>query len=223
MCGRFTRTTPIEQLAERFHFVAGELTAPPSYNIAPSQDILTVIRDGEDHRAGYLRWGLVPSWAKDPRMGARMINARSETVATKPSFRAALQRRRCLIPADGFFEWQRQDGKKIPMYVRLREHKPFAFAGLWEVWHDPQGARLATCTILTTAANALMQPIHDRMPVILAPDAEALWLDRQVTDAQQLLPVLVPYEAAAMEAYAVSPLVNSPRHNSPECLTAVET
>ncbi len=223
MCGRFARTTPVEELARRFHFDAPELLIrPPAYNIAPTQDVLSVIHDGTMPRARYVRWGLIPSWAKDPRMGSRLINARSETVASKPSFRSALQRRRCLILADGFFEWQRQGRAKIPMYIRLRAQVPFAMAGLWDTWHDAEGNTLSTCTIVTTTANTLMQPIHERMPVIIAPEGEALWLDRQCSDPQQLLPLLVPYEATAMEAYPVSTLVNSPRHNSPECLKIVE-
>jgi putative SOS response-associated peptidase YedK len=217
MCGRFTLTLDETHLAERFNFEASEVSVQPSYNIAPGQQVLAVRRQ-ETLQAVYLRWGLIPSWAKEARIGQRLINARSETVAEKPSFRAALRRRRCLIPADGFFEWQPAGASKIPMYIRRRDQQPFAFAGLWDTWQAPDGSALSTCTILTTEANTLVQPIHHRMPVILAPEAEAVWLDPQLHDAAHLLPVLVPYPAECMEAYAVSTLVNVPRHNTPACI-----
>jgi putative SOS response-associated peptidase YedK len=222
MCGRFTLTADIALLAERFGFDAAELSYTPSYNIAPGQQVLTVVNDGTP-RAGYLRWGLVPSWAKDPGTGHRLINARAETVAEKPSFRQALRQRRCLVLADGFFEWQHTGTTKRPMYIRLRDHRPFAFAGLWDTWRDPAGTPLTTCTILTTDANALLTPIHQRMPVILPPAAEAVWLDRRRTAPEELLSWLEPYDSESMEAYAVSPAVNSPRHNAPECIAAATT
>ena len=159
MCGRFTLTADLTLLAERFHFDPTGLSFTPSYNIAPGQQILTVLNDGTQNRAGYLRWGLVPSWAKDPSSGHRMINARVETVAEKPSFRQALQRRRCLVLADGFFEWRQRDATKTPMYIALHGRLPFAFAGLWDTWRDATGTPLSTCTILTTTANALLAPI----------------------------------------------------------------
>ena len=218
MCGRFTLVTEMPRLQARFHFETVELPYAPSYNVAPGQSVLVVIRDHDHNRAGYLRWGLVPGWAKDPQIGQRMINARVETVAEKPSFREALRKRRCLVLADGFYEWYKAKGGKQPVYVRLRDRQPFAFAGLWETWRDPAGTVLATCTILTTTANALLQPIHPRMPVILRPEAEAVWLDRCLTEPSQLLPILTPLPAEKLEAYAVAPLVNSPRHNSPACI-----
>lgn len=221
MCGRFTLTADLPLLAERFQFDPADLAYTPSYNIAPSQQILTVSNDGTHSRAGYLRWGLVPSWAKDSSIGHRMINARGETLAEKPSFRQALQRRRCLILADGFFEWRKSGSAKTPMYMRLHEHTPFAFAGLWDTWHDPAGTSLATCTIITTTANALLTTIHHRMPVILLPEAEAAWLDRRLTAPEALLALLTPYASEPMEAYAVSPAVNSPRHNAPDCIAQV--
>lgn len=219
MCGRFTLTADLTLLTERFHFDPADLAYTPSYNIAPSQPILTVINDGTHNRASYLRWGLVPSWAKDPSIGHRMINARAETVAEKPSFRQALQRRRCLILADGFFEWRQSGSTKTPMYIRLHEQPPFAFAGLWDTWYDSTGTPLATCTIVTTAANVLVAPIHHRMPVILSPEAETAWLDRHLTTPEDLIAWLTPYVPEGMEAYAVSPAVNSPRHNAPDCIT----
>ena len=151
-------------------------------------------------------------------MGNRLINARAETVADKPSFRTALRRRRCLVLADGFYEWRRQGKTKQPMYMSLHNRQPFAFAGLWETWRDATGTPLYTCTILTTDANTLLRSIHHRMPVLLDPAAEALWLDRRVTDPEVLLPLLQPYAPAQMQAYAVAPLVNTPRHNTPACM-----
>ncbi len=221
MCSRFTLATDVARLQERFAFDNTDVVVTPSYNIASSQDILAVVNEGEANRAGLLRWGLVPSWAKDPKIGHRMINARAETVAEKPSFRRALRQRRCLLLADGFYEWHRTETGKTPMHIRLRSRDPFAFAGLWERWQAPDGSMLSTCTILTTAANPLMQPIHQRMPVILDAAAEALWLDREITDPEILLPVLAPAPAETMEAYAVSDAVNSPRNNSPACITAI--
>ena len=221
MCGRFTLTADLTLLAVRFHFDPAALSYTPSYNIAPSQQILTVMNDGTSNGAGYLRWGLVPSWAKDPSIGHRMINARVETVAEKPSFRQALQRRRCLVLADGFFEWQKHGSTKTPMYMRLHGQLPFAFAGLWDTWHDTTGAPLSTCTIVTTTANALLAPIHQRMPVILPPEAEAAWLDRHLTAPEALCALLSPYTPERMEAYAVSAAVNSPRHNAPDCIAPV--
>lgn len=222
MCGRFTLTADATLLQERFACDTAALSYTPSYNIAPGQDVVAVVNTGEK-RAENLRWGLVPAWAKDPRIGNRMINARAETVAEKPSFRQALRQRRCLVLADGFYEWHRTASSKVPMYIRLRSQQPFAFAGLWEVWRDPSGIPLSTCTILTTAANELMQSIHQRMPVILASTAAAVWLDQHVTAPDELLPLLVPCESASMETYAVSPTVNSARHNSPACIAPETT
>lgn len=217
MCGRFTLTADLEQLEERFSFHAAELSFKPRYNIAPSQQVLTVI-GAEEHRAGWLRWGLIPSWAKDPSMGDRMINARAETVAEKPSFRRALQKRRCLILADGFYEWRKEGKKKTPIYIALKTHESFGFAGLWETWKSSAEEVIHSCTIITTTPNVLMEPIHNRMPVILPRDAEAQWLNRSIEDPAQLLPLLVPYPANAMEAYEVSLAVNSPRNDSPACI-----
>ena len=217
MCGRFTLTTDLERLETRFDFQAANLSFVPHYNIAPSQSVLTVIADEGGNRAGFLRWGLIPSWAKDSTIGDRMINARAETVAEKPSFRRALQKRRCLVLADGFYEWRKEGRTKTPMFITLKAREPFAFAGLWETWKPPTGKPVHSCTIITTSPNSLMASIHNRMPVILPRTAESLWLDRTVTDPQALLPLLTPYAAELMEAYAVSPLVNSPRNDTPAC------
>ncbi len=231
MCGRFTLHHTLEELEERF---AAEIAVPsaaetaPRYNIAPTQDILVVTQNGARHLQG-CHWGLIPSWAKDPAIGNKMINARAETLAEKPSFRTALSRRRCLIPADGFYEWQNAaadlpSGKKAPrtpMHIRLQGGGLFAFAGLWDEWHAPDGSSLRSCTIITTAPNAVTAPIHDRMPVILHPEDEALWLDRSITNASDLLPLLIPYPADTMEAYAVSRSVNAPTMDDPELIVPV--
>jgi putative SOS response-associated peptidase YedK len=222
MCGRFTLTTELDRLEGRFAFRAMNLSFVPRYNIAPSQGVLAVINDEGGNRAGFLRWGLIPSWAKDEAIGDRMINARAETVAEKPSFRRALQKRRCLILADGFYEWKKEGKRKVPTYASLRSHEPFAFAGLWETWKPPTGEPIHSCTIITTTPNSLMASIHDRMPVILPRKAEALWLDRTIEDSQKLLPLLTPYSAQEMEAYAVSALVNSPRNDTPACIEPAE-
>ena len=217
MCGRFTLTAELAYLQERFALEAPQGSYTPSYNIAPGQSVMAVINE-DGKRAAWFRWGLVPSWAKEPQIGHRLINARAETIADKPSFRRALRQRRCLVLADGFYEWRKRGKHKQPMYIGLHDHQPFAFAGLWEVWRDADGAALSTCTIVTTTANTLLQPIHERMPVILHPTAEVLWLDQHLVEPQPLLAVLAPYAPEAMVAYPVSSLVNAPRHNSPACI-----
>ena len=223
MCGRYTLAAEIEPLQARFQFETPVSDYAPSYNIAPSQEVLAVIRDADTNRAGLLRWGLVPSWAKDSKVGYRMINARAESAAEKPSFRRAMHQRRCLVLADGYYEWQRHDGQKIPIYIRLRSREPFAFAGLWERWHGEDDTTLVTCTILTTEANEWLRPIHHRMPVILEPHQEALWLDRSVSEPDALQPLLEPVQADILEAYAVSSQVNSARYNSPACILPAAT
>jgi len=221
MCGRFTLTADLEQLEERFSFHAADLSVHPRYNIAPSQQVLAVIGAGE-RRGGLLRWGLIPSWAKDPSLGNRMINARAETLAEKPSFRRALQKRRCLVPADGFYEWKPEGKQKTPMYISLQSHEPFGFAGLWETWKAPDGETIHSCTIITTEPNFLVKSIHTRMPVMLTRDAEAFWLDRSIEDPERLLPLLVPYADQEMKACAVSPAVNSPKNDSPMCIELID-
>lgn len=222
MCGRFTLTQSPERIADLF-----ELEALPQFvagfNIAPTQPV-PVIRCGPaaQRQFDYLYWGFVPSWAKDPSIGARMINARSETVAEKPAFRTAFKRRRCLVLADGFYEWQKVGSKKQPYYFHLLDHQPFGFAGLWDYWHGPDGSELESCTILTTAANALMQPIHDRMPVILPPEAYTTWLDPASQTAPPLLPLLRPYPESQMQSYPVSLAVNHPRYDHPDCILPLE-
>ena len=166
----------------------------------------------------WLRWGLVPAWAKDPAIGNRLINARAESAAEKPAFRAAMRRRRCLVVADGFYEWQRTRPGEAALFIRLHGDRPFAFAGLWEAWEAPDHSTLETCTILTTAANELVRPIHDRMPVILSASGYAAWLDPAIEDPRQLMPLLAPYPSDEMEAQPVGDFVNSPAHDSPQCI-----
>lgn len=219
MCGRFTLITPAEALAEQFQLFEIPSLAP-RYNIAPTQPVAAVRRvpgDGQRELV-LLRWGLVPFWAKDPGIGARMINARSETVAEKPAFRAAFRRRRCLVPADGFYEWRRLERGKQPFYVRLRDERPFAFAGLWEHWEGPDEAAIDSCTLLTTEPNDLIRPVHSRMPVILAPKDYDLWLDPGVQKAELLRPLLRPYPSEGMLAYPISTWVNKPKNDSPRCI-----
>ena len=170
----------------------------------------------------WLRWGLVPSWAKDAEHRQPVDQRPGETAAEKPAFRAAMRRRRCLVVADGFYEWRRAGRSKQPYFIRLHDDRPFGFAGLWEAWEGPAIGVLETCTVLTTAANDLVRPMHDRMPVILAPEGYASWLDPAVEDPRQLTPLLVPYPSEAMEAYPVSPLVNKPAHDSPRCIEPAE-
>jgi len=189
----------------------------PHYNIAPTQTVIVVNDDGTRHLM-QMRWGLIPSWAKDPAIGNRMINARAETVATKPAFRVALRKRRCLIPADGFYEWQAVGRRKQPVYITLKTREPFSFAGLWEAWTSPEGKEIKTCTIITTEANEVLKSIHDRMPVILTREAEIIWLDPAIQDPVWLLPLLKPYLAEEMEVYPVSTLVNNPANDGPECI-----
>ncbi|MXY97357.1 MAG: SOS response-associated peptidase [Gemmatimonadetes bacterium] len=220
MCGRYSLTADLAELAGRFEFDGDWDAFERRYNIAPTQEVLTVV-GGEKRRGGFMRWGLIPHWAKDSKIGSRMINARAETVAEKPSFRTALRRRRCLVLADGFYEWQRVGKNKRPMRIVLRSGEPFAFAGLWSVWRDPNSNRVPSCTIITTAANDQLSPIHDRMPVILPRDLEELWLDTRVDDPSALDSILTPYPGDEMDAYEVSPLVNSAANNQPEVIARV--
>lgn len=212
MCGRFTLTSPLEALRELFGFVERP-NLEPRANVAPTQEVLAV-RLGDDgaRHAALLRWGLLPAWAKDRRIGAKLINARAETVATQSAFRKAFAARRCLVAADGFYEWKTAaDGSKQPFRICRADGAPFAFAGLWERWHDsaePRAARpLESCTILTTGANALLRPIHDRMPVILPPETHAAWLAPDAAP-EDLQPLLGPLDPAGWRAYPVSRRVN---------------
>ncbi len=225
MCGRFTLRTPASQVARLFSDL--ELTPPeikPRYNISPTQTVAAVRQAASDGCTwSELRWGLIPFWAKDRAIGAQLINARGETVATKPSFRAAFKSRRCLIPADGFYEWQKLGGtKKQPQYITLKKGRPFCFAGLWESWTDKTtNENVESCTIITTDANELLVPLHDRMPVILDPADYQPWLDREFKDTMFLASKLKPWPSDDMAFYPVDTVVNNPRNEKPECIESL--
>ncbi len=215
MCGRYTLATPVGRLAEEFGFDSSSTEFRTSYNVAPTRHVPVVLAEGGKMRLEMLRWGLVPSWADDPGIGARMINARSETAPEKPSFRRAFRDRRCLIPADGFYEWKRENGGKQPYYFRMQGGRPFAFAGLWESW--TKDGEIRSCAILTTAANEVVAGIHDRMPVILPSRHYEAWLDPEA-ERDELTDLLVPYPGDDLETYPVSRFVNSPGNDDPRCI-----
>ncbi|HEY0793669.1 MAG TPA: SOS response-associated peptidase [Chthoniobacterales bacterium] len=215
MCGRYRRTQKEEELAKLYGIkIPPARDVPISWNVAPQQDVLAVRRnpDSGERSLDALRWGLVPAWAKDPKVGYRTINARVETVDTSPSYRSAFKKRRCLIPADGFYEWKKVAGGKLPYAIGMADGRPFAFAGLWEGWQDPAtGEWLRTCTILTGRPNALVRTIHDRMPVILPHDQQEAWLTASLSKGD-----LQPFPAEAMKAWTVSTRVNNPKNNGPD-------
>jgi len=219
MCGRFTLFEADNILSKEFG-VSGIPPLSPRYNISPSQPVAAVraAPAGVGRELALLRWGLIPSWSKDPAIGNRLINARAETAREKPSFRNAFRRHRCLIPTNGFYEWQRQERGKQPYFVRMRDGRPFAFAGLWDRWESADEGAIETCTILTTAPNAVLAPIHDRMPVILPPAEYARWLDPGLLDTDSLGPLLVPFPAEDMLALPVSPRVNAPTVDDEKCM-----
>ncbi len=219
MCGRFTLTVDPADLSETFPEFAFPAQVGPRFNIAPTQPVLVVPNDASN-KADFFIWGLIPSWAKDPAIGNNLINARAETLAEKPAFRSAYKYHRCLIFADGFFEWQAQPGTKtkIPHYIQLKSKKPFAFAGLWEHWQSPDGSEIKSATIVTTEPNEMMSTLHNRMPVILPKEAFAQWLDSSPRQASDLQGLLVPYPAKDMQAYPISTAVNTPANDRPEIL-----
>jgi putative SOS response-associated peptidase YedK len=221
MCGRFTLTLDPAEQAETLGDYQFPAKFAPRFNIAPSQPVLTIPNDRRN-TADFFTWGLIPAWAKDPAIGNRLINARGETLAEKPAFRGQYKYKRCLILADGFYEWKSQPGTKakIPNFIHMKSREVFAFAGLWDEWHSPEGSTLRTCTIVTTEPNELMAAIHNRMPVILPPDSYAEWLDAAPRTADQLNHLIKSYPAKPMEAYAVSTLVNSPGNDRAELITA---
>lgn len=222
MCGRFTQTATPETIAEQFHLNEPPLFNP-RYNIAPSQHVAAIRLNSETAKREcvMLRWGLIPFWAKDPKIGSQCINAKAETLAGKPSFRSAFKKRRCLVIADGFYEWQVQGTRKQPMWIGLRGRRPFAFAGLWEHWSPTDGEPIESCTIITTQPNALVQSIHNRMPVILSPQDYETWLDPAFQHLDTLNSLLRPFPAEHMTAFPVSTLVNNPRHDASQCLEPV--
>ncbi|MET1247460.1 SOS response-associated peptidase [Sporolactobacillus sp. STCC-11] len=217
MCGRFTIIAPYDYIVYRFRVqhTSGEEHYETSYNVAPGQNILTVIRGANGNRMGYLRWGLIPSWAKDEKIGYKLINARAESITEKPSFRDSFRRRRCVIVADSFYEWSHHVPKeKIPYRFMMKSGDLFAMAGLWDSWTTKDHRVIYSCTIITTEANELMKPIHDRMPVILSKEDEAEWLD-PLSETQALKLMLRPYDSNQMQRYEVSKDVNSTRNNAP--------
>ncbi|WP_340373469.1 SOS response-associated peptidase [Peribacillus sp. FSL E2-0218] len=219
MCGRFTLFTSMEEIMERFD-IQGSFDEDYqfSYNIAPSHSVLSVINDGTRNRLGYLRWGLIPFWAKDEKVGYKMINARAETIAEKASFKNSYKKKRCLIIADSFYEWKKTPERKIPMRIKLKDDAPFGMAGLFETWKSPDGTSIHSCSVITTAPNELMTGIHDRMPVILKRGDEKAWLDLSIHDTGYLQQYLKPFDSEQMEAFEVSTDVNSPKNNSPSLI-----
>ena len=234
MCGRFASTTPPDQLAKYFGAAAPEQLLDgdrANYNVAPTQGVYTVFEDGGVRRLDTFHWGLVPFWAKDPKIGGRMINARAETIAEKNSYKRPFARRRCLIPADGFYEWKKVEGqkKKQPMYMSRVDGEPFAFAGLWEVWKDKNHSdedgeplELLSCTIITGEPNEKVAEVHDRMPVMLPPDTWDEWLDRDNHDTDSLQGLLVPAPARLIQLHPVSSDVNNVHNNGPELIEAAD-
>jgi putative SOS response-associated peptidase YedK len=223
MCGRFTLTNPDPgKIAEQFALPSiPTQTAAPRYNVAPTQPVAVIFNNAEgNNQFEYMFWGLIPSWSKDASAASKMINARAETVAEKPAFRSAMSKRRCLIIADGFYEWKTEaEGAKQPMRITLKEGELFGFAGLYERWTEPNsGEVIPTCTIITTTPNGLMSSIHNRMPVIMPRAEYATWLDYKTTDAQKVLPLLAPYDDKLMRAYPVSRAVNSPKHDGADLI-----
>jgi putative SOS response-associated peptidase YedK len=221
MCGRFALYSSVDEIRQAFSVQQVEMDLKSSYNVAPTQQVAVVVnKDGVNHLQPMV-WGLIPVWAKDASIGSKMINARAETLAQKPSFKRPLATQRCLVVANGFFEWQKTGPSRIPMFVRLRSGGPLGLAGLYDVWTSPSGEKITSCTIITTDANELVQSIHNRMPVILPQPEYQMWLDPRPKPPSELLPLLRPYMAQDLEAYPVSRLVNSPANNVPECVESL--
>lgn len=223
MCGRYTLAVQLDLVADRFASSADFDKLSPRFNIAPGQLAPVVTNSEEKRHLRMMKWGLIPSWAKDEAIGYKMINARAETLAEKPSFRKALEQRRCIIPADGFYEWRKEtDGKtKTPIRIVLKDRSLFGFAGLWERWKNPEGKEVLTYTIVTTTPNSLLKSVHDRMPVILTSDAENVWLAAGVLTSKVLGEVLRPYPDDQMELFPISKAVNNPRTDTPACIEPV--
>ena len=221
MCGRFDCHAEMITIIKEFKVDRAPVDYHPGYNIAPTRQIVIIKDDGKRHLA-QCRWGFIPSWADDPKIGYKMINARSETVAAKPTFRDAFKYHRCLVVADGFFEWLSVGKSKIPVYIRLKSHHLIGFAGLYNTWKSPAGEDICTCAIVTTAANDLLRPVHDRMPCIIPKDKEEIWLDPKITEKDMLMPLFEPYPSDQMEYYEVSSIINNPGHDAPEVIVPVE-
>ncbi len=222
MCGRFVRYSSIQDILTEFDVEGPAVDLPPSYNVAPSHEVVSIINDGKK-RIVLCKWGYIPSWAKDPATGYKMINARAESVGDKPSFKYAFTHTRILVVANGFYEWHTQGKVKIPVFIQLKTGRPFGFAGLLSIWTSPGGKQVHTCTVITTNANKLLAPVHDRMPVIIHKKDEDLWLDPANQDKQFLTSLLRPYAHEEMKFYHVSALVNSPSNNSPDCIRPVDS
>ncbi len=222
MCGRFTLTVDPADLKEEFQDYTFPSQFAPRFNIAPSQPILAIPNDGKN-TADFFVWGLIPSWAKEPDVGNRLINARGETLAEKPSFRGSYKYKRCLILADGFYEWKAEPGTKTktPYFIHMKDRKPFAFAGLWDEWNGSDGSQVKSCTIVTTDPNELMTSIHNRMPLILKPEDYTQWLDTSPRTPESLQPLIKPFPADKMSAYPVSTLVNKPEVDRAELVVPV--
>jgi putative SOS response-associated peptidase YedK len=222
MCGRFTLTVDPAELQEAFGGFIFPAQFTPRFNIAPTQPVLAIPNDVKN-TADFFLWGLIPSWSKDPSIANKLINARGETIAEKPSFRGSFKYKRCLIPADGFYEWQARYGEKTktPYFIHMKDRTPFAIAGLWDEWHSPDGNTLRTCTIITTEPNELMSALHNRMPVILDAKDYDQWLDPAPQTPENLLPLIKPFPADKMSAYPVSTMVNKPGNDHPECVVPI--
>ncbi|HSE89793.1 MAG TPA: SOS response-associated peptidase [Candidatus Binatia bacterium] len=223
MCGRFTATFEFSHIQVRWNLDCDLPPYKPRFNISPEQtfpNIPVIVRHKGGNECRLMHWGLIPHWVEDPSIGNQMINARAETLTELPSFKLLVDRYRCIIPADGFYEWRKEGKRKVPMWVHLRSREPFALAGLWDIWRKPDGRKLESFTIITTEPNELIQPIHNRMPVILRPDDEEQWLDtsRTFVKAKSLLK---PYPEELMDAHDVSPIVNSAKYDGPECIQPV--
>jgi putative SOS response-associated peptidase YedK len=221
MCGRYS-LTEINKIFRIYNIRERKFIFEPRYNLAPSQDAPVIVEE-DGRKVVMMRWGLIPHWAKEPSIGYKMINARAETVVSKPSFRRPFQKQRCLVAADSFYEWKVQDGKKkkTPFRILMKNEEPFVFAGLWDSWKKPDGELLKSFTIITTNANDFLKPIHDRMPVILKKEDTDKWLDPNFKDVAYLEKLLVPYPENQMKTYEISPLVNSPKNNVPEVIQPV--
>lgn len=221
MCGRYSLSSDGDALVEEFGVT--DLAAwSPRFNIAPSQAVPVLVRNGEALEATSFYWGLVPAWAKDRKMQSRLINARAESVAEKPSFHSAFRRRRCLVLANGYYEWVKRNNEKQPYYIHLQSHRPFAFAGLWEKWLDENGTPYLSCSIITCAANERLTALHQRMPVVLPKSTHATWLQSE-TDRQTLIELLKPAANDAFNAIAVSRFVNAPNHEGPDCIKPLQS
>jgi putative SOS response-associated peptidase YedK len=221
MCGRFVLTANPEVIQTAFDLTTMPPIMSPRFNVAPTQPV-AVISNENPHELTFYKWGLIPSWSKDASIGSKMINARSESAAEKPSFRSAFKRRRCIIPADGFYEWRQHGGEKTPMFIHMKGQKVFGIAGLWEVWHSPDGGEIRTCSILTTDANDFMQTIHNRMPVILHKEDYNLWLSPDEEPTPVLQELMKPYSGDELTAYAVSKMVNKPGNDTPDLIQPVD-